>query len=67
MGLKTRAYGSISKYEGDVFMIKIEKITEDNFEILICEKLKGILDRDELLTLMRDIAYELDYEVRSRW
>jgi len=48
-------------------MIKIEKITEDNFEILICDKLKGILDRDELLTLMRDIAYELDYEVRSKW
>ena len=48
-------------------MIKIEKITEDNFEIPICEKLKGILDRDELLTLMRDITYELDYEVRSKW
>jgi len=48
-------------------MIKIEKITDDNFDVLICEKLKGILDRDELLTLMRDITYELGYEVRSKW
>jgi len=48
-------------------MIKIEKISDDNFEVLICDKLKSILDRDELLTLFWDLADKLDYEVRGKW
>jgi len=47
-------------------MIKIEKISDDNFEVLICDKLKSILDRDELLTLFWDLADKLDYEVRGK-
>jgi len=48
-------------------MIKIEKISDDNFEVLICDKLKSILDRDEILILLWDLADKLDYEVRSKW
>lgn len=48
-------------------MIRIEKITENNFEVLICDKLKGILDRDEALKLMWRLADLLDYETRGKW
>jgi len=46
--------------------IRIEKITEDNFEIIICDKLKGILNKDETLELFFDLARHLDYEVRDK-
>jgi len=48
-------------------IVEIKKITDDNFELIICEKLKGILNREEALDLMDDLAEHLGYETRGKW
>jgi len=57
----------IYRREEIYIMIEVEKISDNNFEVIVCDKLKGILSKDEMERLFFDLAEKLDYDVRSKW
>jgi len=45
----------------------IEQIDSDNFSVIILEKIKVDVTRDELLQLFWNLADRLEYDTRSKW
>ena len=48
-------------------MLEIVKITDDNYEVVICGKLKTIINREEAFDILLNLSELLNYEIRDKW
>jgi len=51
----------------EVKIFNIEQIDSDNFTVIVLEKIKVDVTRDELLQLFWSLADRLEYDTRSKW
>jgi len=63
--LNKKKVGIIKMNDSKTF--NIEQIDSDNFSVIILEKIKVDVTRDELLQLFWNLADRLEYDTRSKW
>jgi len=51
----------------DLKLFNIEQIDNDNFTVIILDKIKVDTTRDELLELFFSLADRLEYDTRPKW